>query len=94
MAELALARKCDKKEFASTLILVYFPDEEEVWMAHVGDGAIINIGENGKIEVLSYPHYGVLKKDVFYDTGRIEGGISDHRESVPKIWTVWQNRTI
>lgn len=52
-----------RKEFASTLMAVIVPEHcDFVWLIHVGDGMICGLNEEGTLDILSYPHYGILKE--------------------------------
>jgi len=63
IGELARKNQCDRKEFASTLLIVFMTEEEEeIWILHLGDGALFHLDEEGNISILSYPHYGILKQ--------------------------------
>lgn len=60
---LAENKKCEKTDFASTLMMGIFPEQADFyWTIHIGDGIIGIVDKNEDIKVLSAPQNGITKQ--------------------------------
>lgn len=60
---LAKDKRCEKTDFASTLMMAVFPENADFyWTIHIGDGIIGVVDLDGNIKVLSAPQNGITKQ--------------------------------
>lgn len=61
--QLSRRKRCSEHTFASTLMMVIFPDDADFyWTVHIGDGIIGIVNEMGEVEVLSAPQNGITRQ--------------------------------
>lgn len=63
LESLANSKKSEKTDFASTLLMLVFPDNADFyWTIHIGDGVIGVVDYEENIQVLSAPQNGITKQ--------------------------------